>query len=131
METRESLRILGDRLDEETNFTWLVDQVAKVQVAKDPSQSLWYVDAVRKKEQVAHFRSNFSCVHHVHFAASEEVLKDRFLARARDGDESDLPGAYEKHVEHPNEQAARSLVEIADAVLDLAAMSPEEAADAI
>lgn len=130
-QTRQSLQGLGDALDEETAFTWLIDDVATPQVASETAQSDWFVDAVRKPEQVRCFRDKFDDILHVHLTAPEEVLKARFTDRSRDGDDAANAGSYEICVAHPNEQSARSLGPIADLIIDLSVTTPEEAAAAI
>lgn len=130
-DTRENLQKLGDALDDETEFAWLVDDVAKPQVEREPSQRNWFVDAVRKPEQVKHFRTEFEDVLHVHLTASEDVIKARFAHRSRQGDNAAAAGSYEKAIAHPNEQAARSLDEIADLIIDLGDVSQASAAAAI
>jgi adenylosuccinate synthase len=127
-DTRETLQRLGDALDEGTNFSWLVDEVATSQVAADPSQREWFVDAVRKPEQVKHFRATFDSLLHVHLTAPEEVIKGRFERRSRQGDNATDAGSYEKAIAHPNEQASRSLGAIADLTIDLGEDSSADAA---
>ena len=127
-DSRETLRQLGDLLDDGTGFAWLVDDVASMQVEREPNQLNWFVDAVRKPEQVWRFRAKFPNVLHVHFTAPEDVLRARFTARAREGDEAEAADSYERHVAHPNEQSARSLSKIADIIIDLSMVEPTEAA---
>ena len=129
--TRGNLQKIGDSLDRETNFEWLVDPVACNHIASDPFQSSWFIDAVRKPEQIAHFRARFPKVFHVHLSADEDVLRERFLGRARVGDDVETGGSYEQSVRHANEQSARSLGALADLVLDLVAITPDDAAAAI
>lgn len=130
-DTRESLQKLGDNLDEQTDYRWLVDEVAAPQLANYPNQVLWFVDAVRKDEQVRHFRARFPNILHVHLTAPEEVLRDRFLKRAREGDQVEVHGAYERFSEHPNEQSARALAQIADQLTDLSIYGADAAAEQI
>lgn len=130
-DTRENLQQLGDLLDQQTDYVWLVDDVAVREIADDASQFDWFVDAVRKEQQVRAFRSRFSDVLHVHLTAPEDVLRSRFLSRARDGDEVHNDGAYERCVDHPNEQSARALDRVADLVIDLSVNGPGEAAEII
>ncbi len=118
-------------MDRKTDYAWLVDEVAVREIADNTSQLNWFVDAVRKQQQVRVFRSRFSDVQHVHLTAPEDVLRSRFLSRARDGDEVHNDGAYERCVNHPNEQSARALDRIADLVIDLGANGPGEAAEII
>lgn len=129
--TRHILQDIGDVLDLETEFAWLVESVAQPQIASEPQQMDWFIDAVRKPEQVQHFRNRYPSVLHVHFRASEDVLRKRFSTRARVGDKIGIEGAYEQAVAHANEQAARSLGAVADLILDLGEVESREAADLI
>lgn len=45
--TREVLQEIGDRLDVETDFNWLVQDVAIPQMAELHDQPFWLVDNVR------------------------------------------------------------------------------------
>src|SRR5256885_10800615 len=54
---RQTLQEVGDRLDIETDYRWLVDEVAAPAIASNPNQARWLVDAVRKHRQVEHFRN--------------------------------------------------------------------------
>lgn len=127
-DSRSMLQDLGDLLDEETNFSWLVNDVASNQLASNPYKLNWFVDAVRKPQQVQLFRKKFPLVFHVHLTAPDEILEARFLCRAREGDNVDHIGSYKAAIAHPNEQAARGLCHIADEVIDLSACTPDKAA---
>jgi len=126
---REHLQNLGDRLDVETDYRWVLDQVARPGFAASPSQKRWLVDAVRKRRQVEHFRKAYSHrVLHVHLDAPESVLQKRYELRlVTTGDVT----PYQVATRHENEVASRSLIEIADLVLDASTMNPKELADAI
>src|SRR5437879_5669745 len=85
---RQTLQEIGDRLDIETDYRWLIDDVAAPAIASNPSQARWLVDAVRKHRQVEHFRNRFpGQVIHVHLTADERVLQERYDARQRAGDD--------------------------------------------
>lgn len=125
---RTNLQRLGDALDLETQYSWLVKDVTLPQIAAQPEQYLWVVDSVRKKEQVSLFRERFgSAITHVHFLCAESVLKKRYEARSRQEDA--MP--YEEAINHPNEVSSRSLSQIADRVVDLEALTSEKAADLV
>lgn len=126
-ETRQELQDLGDMLDRETDFSWLIDPVARNEIAQAPDQTSWYVDAVRKPQQVAHFRGAFPQVLHVHLTANEDVLAARFAVRDRAGDFAQDFGLYEQAINSENEQSARALKYIADSVIDLGKRSPHQA----
>ncbi|MCZ8392604.1 AAA family ATPase [Achromobacter xylosoxidans] len=126
---RRDLQTLGDRLDEETDYRWVLDEVARPGFISAPEQKRWIVDAVRKRRQIEHFRA--ACpdqVFHVHLHAPEEVLRQRYAARS--SLEKDNI-AYEIAINHDNEIAARSLLKIADLVLDSNLMSPSSLANII
>ena len=79
---RRILQEIGDGLDMSTDYRWLIDDVAYPVMEDNPSQGLWIVDAVRKLRQIEHFRNRFGAtVHHIHFTASEEVLRARYYVR--------------------------------------------------
>lgn len=122
---RANLQMLGDLLDLETDFSWVVSEVAVPQIRAKPVQQLWIFDAVRKPEQVGHFRNQFgTSVRHVHFTCSESILKQRYDSRCR----SDDGVAYEIAIDHPNERSSRSLSEIADIVICLDELNSADAA---
>lgn len=122
---RTGLQDLGDELDRLTDYRWLLDEVAKPGLAALPEQRRWLVDAVRKHRQVEHFRAAYGdAVLHVHLNASEEVLRRRYAER-RDAT------TYDAAIRHDNEIASRSLIEIADFVIDTGSTSAEEGAQQI
>ncbi|SFT97560.1 AAA family ATPase [Paraburkholderia aspalathi] len=128
---RRSLQELGDRLDRETDYRWIVDDVAKPSMDALPSQDRWLVDAVRKARQVEHFRRMApATVRHVHLTAPEVVLRDRYEKRRLEGNDKDS-APYDEAIAHDNERAARSLIEVADLVLDMSEMTVGEAIDLI
>ena len=128
---RRGLQELGDRLDRDTDYHWVVDDVAKPSMAALPSQDDWLVDAVRKVRQVEHFRNMAAAtVRHVHLTAPDTVLRERYELRRLQGSGKDsVP--YEDAIAHDNEKKARSLIGIADLVLDMSEMSVEEAVERI
>ncbi|VVN41427.1 hypothetical protein PS664_05444 [Pseudomonas fluorescens] len=122
---RAALQVLGDSLDLETQYSWIVSDVALPQIQARPSQFLWIVDSVRKAEQVALFREHFGdAITHVHFTCSELILKNRYETRNRQDDST----TYEDAINHPNEISSRGLSGIADRVLDLQDLSSQDAA---
>lgn len=117
---RAALQTLGDRLDSETDYRWLVDDVAVPTIAGRPLHSQWLVDAVRKHRQVEHFRARFGAsIYHLHLVASDEVLRRRYEARAAAGGEYAAGTTYDLAIAHPNEVASRALLDIADQVIDV------------
>ncbi|WP_433587995.1 AAA family ATPase [Pseudomonas koreensis] len=122
---RANLQMLGDWLDMESQFSWVVSRVALPQIHAVPEQTLWVFDAVRKPEQVVLFRNQFGeSIRHVHFTCSEPILKQRYQSRARVDDAV----SYEDAINHPNELSSRSLDRIADRVVNLEEHSAEAAA---
>lgn len=125
---RANLQSLGDALDLETQYSWIVKNVALPQIAATPEQHLWVVDSVRKAEQVRLFRDYFgSVVTHVHFTCPESVLKNRYDTRSRQEDGI----SYEDAINHLNEISARDLSQIADRVVELETLTSEKAADMV
>lgn len=129
---RAVLQELGDRLDEETDYRWLIDSVALPAMKRAPDSSRWVVDAVRKKRQVEHFRDAFAGgVFHVHFTADESILVERYQARQRSQGVVADPTPYDSAIDHDNERSARSLDDVADMLVDLGKCSASGAAEAI
>jgi adenylosuccinate synthase len=129
---RTDLQALGDQLDEQTDYRWLIDDVAARAMAEAPQQERWLLDAVRKARQVEHFRKRFGdAILHAHFSAPETVLEQRYSGRLAAGGEHPGNTSYADAIRHPNEIASRNLVEIADIVIDLEHTSSQDAASAI
>lgn len=125
-ETRTSLQDLGDRLDKETDYRWVLDQVARPAFAAHPCKLRWLVDAVRKRRQVEHFREAFGArVLHVHLNAPEDVLQQRYAARVATAKEITPYGVA---IQHENEAASRDLIHVADLTLDTSVATPQELA---
>lgn len=128
--SKAALQELGDDLDSQTNFGWVVDLVARPTFERFPAVSRWLVDSVRKCQQVAAFRTSFgTCVFHAHLTAPEEMLRARYECREQGRGTVTTP--YEDVVAHPNEISARSLQSVADVVFDLAYVTQELAVRAI
>jgi len=117
---RRGLQELGDRLDAETDYRWIVDDVALPSMEASADKSRWLVDAVRKPKQVEHFKSLERIkVIHVHLTAPEDALRLRYKTRRAASVSGPLAPSYESAISHPNEVAARGLIKIADIVLDV------------
>ena len=130
-ESRTNLQKTGDRLDDETDFKWLIDDVAIPAIAANQDNTRWLLDSVRKRRQVAHFRNHFGkSVFHVHLIAPEPIIEARYNDRLLAGDEAGNV-AYATAIAHTNELSSRSLIDIADFLVDLASASSEAAALAI
>lgn len=127
--TRSELQNLGDDLDAKTEFRWLLDDVALPGFRSNPGIENWLVDAVRKSQQIAHFKEAFGeAVVHVHLTAPEWVLRTRYEARRARNEGAKDQAPYEAAIAHPNEVASRSLIDNADLIIDMSTVTPEEAA---
>ncbi len=130
-ESRTNLQKTGDRLDDESDFKWLIDDVAVPAIAANPDNDRWLLDSARKRRQVEHFRNRFGrSVFHVHLTAPEPIIEARYNDRLLAGDEVGNI-AYAAAIAHANEQSSRSLIDIADFLVDLASASSEVAGLAI
>lgn len=127
---REILQSLGDRLDDETDYSWPIN-VAQRLIDDGQHDGPWLLDAVRMDRQVHHFRAAFGPVLHVHVTAHEEVLRSRYLVRQGLKDRRDTQGTYDELVKHPNEVSSRALQFIADLVFDSNSKSAAAMADAV
>lgn len=124
---RRSLQDVGDALDAATDFRWLIDDVALPMFARSGrGRDRWVLDAVRKQRQVDHFKEIEVDVRHVHLTASEATLRSRYEHRKSRDDIN-----YDDAVIHPNERAARSLIDIADFVLSVEGRSSADIANLI
>lgn len=131
-QSRADLQAMGDSLDDETDYSWLISDVVVPTLSASPTQDRWLLDCVRKQQQIAHFRSRYGAgVLHVHFTAPEEVLSARYEARMAAGQEYAGATEYSLAAAHPNELSARKLIEVADLVIDLYGTSAEDAVNAI
>jgi adenylosuccinate synthase len=132
---REALQRLGDALDQDTDFQWVITEVATPAVLTSPSASNWLFDAVRKKRQLEHFRIQFENVFQVHLMAPESVLIERYTARlVSSGTSADYEigmSEYRSAIAHPNEMEARSLGAFADRVFDTSMATAMEIASEI
>lgn len=128
---RTTLQDLGDELDLTTDYQWPIT-LAQQQIDVDTSAKKWLLDAVRKRKQVQHFRSHFGPnVLHVHLTAPETVIQERYGRRSDSIDGSQDVLAYSRLISHSNEIESRSLIEIADFVIDTSIHSPIETATMI
>lgn len=123
--SRTALQELGDRLDEETDYRWLIEDVARKQIAATPNHPRWLIDSVRKEQQIAHFRAAFgSSIVHIHVWAPEEVLRKRFEQRLASALHHEGITTYDEAISHPNEISARALSDVADVSINLSAIDP-------
>lgn len=123
---RLDLQELGDALDLQTGYRWVVDSVARPAMAAEPGRKRWLFDSVRKKRQVEHFRAAFgAAAFHLHLDAPEDVLRARYEQRLLEQGEP-VEGAYDRAVTHDNEQQSRGLIHLADATVQAFFGSSEE-----
>lgn len=122
-ESRPLLQRKGDELDVTTDYLWVVEPVTTTAIADSPNHTKWLFDAVRKKRQVEHFRCFFgAAVAHVHLTAPEATLFKRSQLSKHD---------YARDTRHPNEISSRSMIEIADLVLNTSELGPQQIANII
>lgn len=129
---RKGLQELGDRLDAETNYRWIIEDVVVPAVSLQPMTGRWLVDAVRKERQVEHFRERFpGSIYHVHLTAPEDVLRNRYESRLKPMDSYTGIVQYDQAIQHPNEVASRSLDRIADVTIEIGDLSASRASDLV
>ncbi|MGM5000763.1 nucleoside monophosphate kinase [Tardiphaga sp. 538_B7_N1_4] len=127
--SRADLQSLGDSLDAATNYRWIIDDVAAKTIETRPEQDSWLFDSVRKNQQVTHFKKTFpNETLHIHFTASDSILRERYESRITLGDEYFGNTPYDIARLHPNEVHAQKLIEVADIIFDLSQTSPEKTA---
>jgi len=115
---RLDLQELGDGLDLNTDYRWVLDDVAAPAMAASPHVRRWLFDAVRKQRQVEHFRAAYGAsVFHLHLNAPEGVLRARYERRLAEKSEP-VEGAYDRAIAHDNERQSRALIHVADAVVE-------------
>jgi adenylosuccinate synthase len=126
--SRTSLQDLGDKLDVDTDYQWLINDVVIPAMQGNSICERWIVDAVRKERQVKHFRDSFKTtaeVLHLHLTAPEAVLKTRYESRKAD------TVSYAVACSHENEKASRALIQIADMICDTSVSSAKHIADEV
>ena len=129
---RASLQALGDQLDLDSDFAWLVEDLAEPTIASG-GEGFWLVDAVRKRKQVHHFRQRFAQIMHIHLSAPEHILRQCYVARlvAIGVSPEQASSDYDRAILHENEIEARSLSLIADMQFDSSVMPLGDIAAAI
>lgn len=127
--SRADLQLLGDTLDQQTDYRWLINEITEVRMTASPEHAFWLFDSVRKRRQILNFKAIYGRLAlHVHLNASEEVLQQRYQTRLAAGGEYAGNTPYNVAKSHPNEIESRGLIEMADIVLDLCQTRPEKAA---
>jgi adenylosuccinate synthase len=129
--SRKDLQELGDALDLETDYRWVIDASADALAGKVDKQK-WIFDSVRKIRQVHHFRGHYGkSVLHVHLIANDLTLKRRYEHWVQSGGEYMGNTPYEVAIQHPNEVATRQLIGIADLIVRTEDKTPEEISENI
>lgn len=112
---REPLQRAGDELDQETDFSWVAQDVRRFLQSVSPK--IVVVDAVRRTEQVDRLEGEFPCaVRHVHLVASPDELARRHAARRHDVVE---PSDYDAVRDNATEASIDDLAARADVVMDI------------
>jgi adenylosuccinate synthase len=119
---RAGLQRAGDRLDSDTDGSWVAQEVGKVS-AELPADAVIVVDSCRIESQVEGLRHAFgSRVIHVHLTAPIDVLRARYLSRGS-GVVAEFP-SYEEVRRNRTEKRIDRLADIADLVIDTQTSSP-------
>ena len=127
--TKDQLQNLGDELDVQTNFSWVVEDVLRPSVSHGGENRRWLLDSARKQRQLELIRRDYGpAVFHVHLTADEELLRERYQARSRVVPDH---ANYDEVSSHPNELESRSLGRFADLVIDVSREDIRAAVDAI
>jgi adenylosuccinate synthase len=81
--TRQDLKNLGDKLDQESQYQWVIRAVTDLANTL-PAEKPIVVDSIRKSEQLELFRKQTEFeVTHVHLYATKEALESRFKNRQK------------------------------------------------
>lgn len=112
---RTALQRYGDRLDRQTNGTWVRDALARLISTLDEEATV-VVDAVRIEGQIEAIRQAYGPrVFHIHLTAPEDVLAARYSSRTTDVKEM---RNYEDVRKNKTEKQIEELARIADVVMD-------------
>lgn len=126
--SREALQNIGDQLDIDTDYSWVNNSIIIPALKNNPNHNNWLLDSIRKKKQAEIIKNHFgSSVQHIHFHASEKTLKERYQKRTYQGGTEENSPSYETAIAHSNEQHSRSLIDIADEVINLEEIDSEQA----
>lgn len=113
---RASLQRAGNRLDRDTNFEWIAEEIGRIS-RKTEFEFPIVLDGVRKQPQIEALQNSFGHRHvrHVHLQANRDVRKTRFQSRNRD---SDSKADFDQISKNSSEREALKLGEVADIVVD-------------
>jgi adenylosuccinate synthase len=120
---RQTLQRAGDRLDRESNGTWIRDALTQI-IKKLPDDALVVIDSVRIETQIEGVRAAFGHrVAHVHLHAPRRVLSERYARR--DGEIKEV-STYEDVQKNKTEKNVGKLAALADVVIDTNQCQPLE-----
>lgn len=120
---RESLQLLGERLDQTTDGEWVLAGLAR-RVTALPENSRVVLDAVRIEAQAEAIRRGYgSSVIHVHIDANDTELARRY--KKRRGEIRELE-SYADVQKNDTEKNVRQLADVADIVLDTVRSTEED-----
>jgi adenylosuccinate synthase len=112
---RTALQRYGDRLDRQTNGTWVRDALGRL-ASTSADAAIIVVDCVRIEAQIEAIRQAYGpCVFHIHLTAPDHVLAGRYRNRATDVEEM---RSYEDVRKNKTERHIEDLARVADVVMD-------------
>lgn len=122
---RRAMQEFGERLDRDTNETWVADGIAELVALGRLHGDLVIVDAVRTIHQVEALRRAFPArVTHIHVHAPADVLADRYGTRTDSG-LTEL-SSYAEVATNPTEAGVTGLADDADVSIDTDRCSPRD-----
>lgn len=123
---RAGLQTFGERLDQETDGTWVAQELAE-HVEEIESERLIIVDSVRIARQVEAIRGAFGRdVLHLHIHAPYEELTVRYEQRRAFGSEIEELASYEQVARNATEAHVIELAGEADVAIDSKRCSPDD-----
>jgi adenylosuccinate synthase len=113
---RKVLQSAGNRLDRETSFSWVADDLA-LKIRRERIDETIILDGIRKKGQIEQLQRSFGHRHvrHVHLQASFEVRRDRFESR---GHSTDGGIGFAEICNNLSEREVLKLKDVADIFVD-------------
>lgn len=125
-EERTALQEFGDKMDRDTNGTWVLNALNKHIVdAKVGQEDVVLVDAVRILKQIKAVRRGYQfAVKHVHLEAPPAALARRFRHRSRPGFKE--PPSYSDAERNRTEARVNALRDSADFVIDTQRCTAED-----
>ena len=124
-EGRIALQRAGNRLDRETNYSWIATDVARLLRVEDSATELAVIDGVRKPAQMREIQTAFGHrkVRHVHLTASLATRRSRFVGAPR---AKDAGLTFDRAIKSSAEKEVKKLAVMADAVIDTDVCTPED-----